>query len=119
MRSLIGMAVFAALAATPTLAQTQVPGHAGRDGTVNGHYTQEAAGCDYVVNYRGDFGGDPYLNDGWIMNQIACGDEGHYTYVIVNEGDPRYRGDPDWAEWGTWEYHVLIIPGEGNIVRKP
>ena len=118
MKNLIAATVLASLAAAPALAQTQVPGHASRAGTVNGHYTQEGAGCDYVVNYRGDFGGDAYLDDGWIINQIGC-PEGHYTYVIVNEDDPRYRGDPDWALWGNWEYKVLTIPGEGNIVRRP
>ncbi len=76
--------------------------------------------CDYVVNYRGDFGVDPSLDNGWIQNHINCSgydDNNHYNYLIVHETDPRYRGDPEWAIWGTWEYKVLTISGFGNLVR--
>lgn len=76
--------------------------------------------CDYVNNYRGDFGGDPFLDDGWIMNNISCtGYDGnsHWTYLIVHQTDPRYTGNPDFAIWGTWEYKVLVGSGTGNFVR--
>ncbi|MCC6617260.1 MAG: hypothetical protein IT320_27545 [Anaerolineae bacterium] len=76
--------------------------------------------CDYVVNYRVDYGNDPYSNEGWIMNQINCygyDDNGHYSYLIVSQTDPRYRGNPDWAVWGTWEYHVDVEWKLGNLVR--
>jgi hypothetical protein len=76
--------------------------------------------CDYVINYRGNFGGDPYLDSGWIMNQINChgfDDNGHYSYLIVHQSDPRYTGNPAWAVWGTWEYHVLVDGHNGNLVR--
>ena len=76
--------------------------------------------CDYIVNYRADFGNDPFMNSGWIHNNINChgfDDNGHYKYLIVHETDPRYRGNPDWAIWGTWEYHVLASSGAGNLVR--
>ncbi len=75
--------------------------------------------CDYVVNYRGTFENDPFMDTGWIMNNIRChGDEpGVYHYTIVNESDPRYRGNPEWAEWGNWEYHVLTESGIGNLIR--
>lgn len=76
--------------------------------------------CDYVVNYRGDFGGDPFLDNGWIQNHINCygyDDNNHYNYLIVHESDPRYEGNPDWTIWGTWEYHVLTISGFGNLAR--
>ena len=76
--------------------------------------------CDYVVNYRGDFGSDPFLDDGWIQNHINCygyDDNNHYNYLIVHQTDPRYTGNPDWAIWDTWEYHVLTISHEGNLVR--
>lgn len=76
--------------------------------------------CDYVVNYRADFGNDPYMNEGWIQNHINCGGyDGHaqYNYLIVSRTDPRYTGNPDWAEWGTWEYHVLTQSGSGNLVK--
>ena len=74
--------------------------------------------CDYVINYRADFGNDPFMNEGWIQNLISChgyDDNNQYNYFIVSQTDPRYTGDPDWAIWGTWEYHVLTISGEGNL----
>lgn len=76
--------------------------------------------CDYVINYRADFGNDPFMNEGWIQNHINCsGYDGHgeYNYLIVSRTDPRYTGNPDWAEWGTWEYHVLTVSGSGNLVK--
>lgn len=76
--------------------------------------------CDYVNNYRADFGNDPYMDEGWIQNHINCsGYDGnsHYNYLIVSSTDPRYTGNPDWAEWGTWEYHVLTQSGDGNLVK--
>ena len=76
--------------------------------------------CDYVVNYRATFENDPYMDTGWIQNHISCSgydDNNVYHYLIVHETDPRYTGNPDWSVWGTWEYHGLIISGEGNLVR--
>ena len=76
--------------------------------------------CDYVINYRADFGNDPFMDSGWIQNHINCSgydDNGHYNYLIVHETDPRYTGNPDWAIWGAWEYHVLTVSGQGNLVR--
>ncbi|MEX2323115.1 MAG: hypothetical protein WEA29_05020 [Acidimicrobiia bacterium] len=76
--------------------------------------------CDYQVQYRGRFDNTPFLNSGWIMNNIICtGYDGNasYNYLIVHETDPRYTGNPDWAIWGTWEYHILTISGFGNLVR--
>jgi hypothetical protein len=76
--------------------------------------------CDYVVNYRGSFENDPFLDSGWIQNHINCygfDDNGHYNYLIVHQTDPRYTGNPDWAIWGTWEFHVLTESGVGNLVR--
>lgn len=76
--------------------------------------------CRYVNNYRADYGDTPYMDNGWIQNHIVCSgvERGVYHYVIVSGTDPRYTGNPNWAEWGTWEYAVLVISGEGNIVRK-
>jgi hypothetical protein len=74
--------------------------------------------CDYVINYRADFGNDPFMNSGWIQNHINCygyDDNGHYNYLIVHSTDPRYTGDPAFAIWGDWEYHVLTISGQGNL----
>lgn len=75
--------------------------------------------CEYVVNYRATFENNPYMDTGWITNNIRChGDErGVYHYTIVHESDPRYRGNAEWAEWGNWEYHVLTESGVGNLVR--
>lgn len=76
--------------------------------------------CDYQVQYRGSFENDPFQDTGWIMNNINCqgyDDNGTYLYLIVNETDPRYTGNPNWAIWGNWEYHVLTTSGFGNLVR--
>jgi hypothetical protein len=76
--------------------------------------------CDYVVNYRGNFENDAFLDSGWILNAINCSgydDNNKYNYIIVNESDPRYTGNPNWAIWGNWEYHVLTTSHVGNLVR--
>ena len=75
--------------------------------------------CDYVVNYKGTFENDPFMDTGNIDNHIRCyGEEkGHYNYQIVHKTDPRYRGNPEWAVWGDWEYHVLTESGNGNLTR--
>jgi hypothetical protein len=76
--------------------------------------------CNYVNTYRGDFGDDPFMDNGWIQNHINCSgydDNGQYNYLIVHETDPRYKGNPDWAIWGNWEYKVLTMSGFGNLVR--
>ena len=76
--------------------------------------------CDYVNTYRADFGNDAFMDHGWIQNHINCAgfdDDGQYNYLIVSDTDPRYTGNPDWAIWGTWEYHVLTIGGEGNTAH--
>lgn len=76
--------------------------------------------CDYVVNYRGTFENNPFMDSGVIFNHIKCrgyDDNGTYNYQIVSESDPRYRGNPEWAIWGSWEYHVLTESGAGNVVR--
>lgn len=75
--------------------------------------------CDYVNNYRADFGNDPYMNAGWVQNHIRChgyDDNNHYNYLIVHSTDPRYTGNPDWAIWGDWEYHALTMSHVGNLV---
>lgn len=94
-------------------------------GTVGAVEDLEAATrttCDYVVNYRADFNNDPYMDAGWIQNHILCSGydyevPGQYNYLIVHETDPRYTGNPDWAIWGSWEYHVLTESGSGNLAK--
>jgi hypothetical protein len=76
--------------------------------------------CDYQVQYRANFENDPFMDSGWITNNINCSghdDNGTYNYLIVHETDPRFEGNPDHAIWGTWEYHVLTESGAGNLVR--
>ena len=77
--------------------------------------------CTYVNNYRATFNNDPYMDSGWIQNHIVCRgfERGAFNYLIVHKSDPRYSGNPDWALWGDWEYHVLTTSGSGNIVRRP
>ncbi|OHA21837.1 MAG: hypothetical protein A2849_02630 [Candidatus Taylorbacteria bacterium RIFCSPHIGHO2_01_FULL_51_15] len=80
--------------------------------------------CEYVINYRADFGNDPFMNQGWIQNHIVCRGYDYpkgavFYYLIVSDTDPRYTGDPDWAIWGNWEYFVLVVSGEGNLPRLP
>lgn len=119
---------------TPSFATT-VPGHQNArydtDGngypdagvSVTGVYSFVAdygtSVCTYHVQYRGSFENNPYLDTGWIKNNINCSGEysGTYNYLIVHQTDPRYTGNPEWAEWGTWEYHVLTVSGSGNIAR--
>jgi hypothetical protein len=83
----------------------QVPGHAKqeRQGKVVTHYTQESDGCDYVVNTLGDFGGDPYLNDGQMMNRLVCDDGSVITYHIFHNTHPAFTGERE-TIWGSWEY---------------
>lgn len=75
--------------------------------------------CRYENVYRADFGDTPFMDEGWIINAINCTgmDKGSYLFQIVSQSDPRYTGNPDWAVWGTWEYHVLVESGNGNLVR--
>lgn len=76
--------------------------------------------CDYIVNYRGKFENDPFLNSGWIQNNINCSgydDNNHYFYLIVHKTDPRFRGNPEWSVWGDWEYHTLTVSKQGNLAR--
>ena len=73
--------------------------------------------CDYVINYQGTFENTPFQDTGHIDNHIRChGVDGNatYTYQIVHQTDKRYRGNPEWAVWGNWEYHVLTQGGQGN-----
>lgn len=92
----------------------------GTVGAVDDLAAETLSSCRYVNNYRADFGNDPYMNSGWIQNHIVCdGYDGHatYNYLIVHASDPRYTGNPDWAVWGTWEYHVLTESGSGNLAK--
>jgi hypothetical protein len=76
--------------------------------------------CDYVINYRGAFDNDPFLDTGWITNHIRC--DGYapsavYNTLFVHKTDPRYVGNPALAIWGDWEIHVDTQSGFGNWAR--
>jgi hypothetical protein len=81
--------------------------------------------CDYVVNYRADFGNDYFMNSGWVQNHIKCsgyfvknGDTPrHENWTIVHKTDPRYEGNPDESKFeGDWEYHTHTISKEGSVL---
>ena len=75
--------------------------------------------CDYVINYRADFGNDPSMDQGSIHNNIKCSgvDKGAYNSIIVSDQDPRYTGNPDRSIWGNWEYIVDTASGRGNMAN--
>lgn len=75
--------------------------------------------CVYQVQYKGMFNDTPYLDSGWIKNEINCSgiEKGTFNSTIVHMTDPRYRGDEDNAIWGDWEYHVNTESGVGNIAN--
>ena len=128
----LASAALLALPAAASAASTVVPGQQDRydadnngfpdaGQVVNGRYSETVSFgdtvCKLVVTYRGDFGNDPFLNSGEISNHYQCkGPDGNqtYNYQIVSSDDPRYRGNPEWAVFGTWEYHVLTQGGQGN-----
>lgn len=73
--------------------------------------------CYYKNQYQGSFGNDPYLDMGWIKNNVVCkGYEPDNRNVLwVHESDPRYTGSGEPAFGGTWEVHVDSRRGEGNV----
>ncbi|WP_278237346.1 hypothetical protein [Isoptericola sp. AK164] len=96
---------------------TTVPGQQGRDGTVDGVDELDpdtVVTCDYQVIYRGDFGDDPSLDDGWIKNNIRCDDGTTYNSTYVRSEVPRYTGEH--PIWGSWDIEVSTVSGTGNTV---
>lgn len=78
--------------------------------------------CDYKVEYRGKFQNDPFLDSGWVQNQINCtgyDDNSNRNFIIVHKTDPRYTGTRPEAFGGDWEYHVDARKKEGNILTRP
>lgn len=78
--------------------------------------------CKYKVQYRGGFENDPFLDNGWVKNNINCNGYAYdkaYTenYTIVHKTDSRYTGEKPATFGGDWEYHVYTIGGQGNVVR--
>ena len=89
-----------------------VPGHQKqeRQGDVVTHFTQTAeengVTYDYVVNTRGDFGGDPYLNSGQMMNRVK-GDDGSTTVYIIRHEDFGGQNPNSGYIWGSWTIRTL------------
>ena len=90
-------------------------------------------GFDYQsvndIAYRGHLGGTSIITD-YANDKLGFWDRTVnklYTNFLnakfvedtkkSRQPVPRYTGNPDWAIWGTWEYHVLTISGFGNLVR--
>jgi hypothetical protein len=73
--------------------------------------------CYYKVQYQGSFGDDPYLDMGWIRNNVVCrGYEPDSRNVLfVSEEDHRYTGEGE-PIWNTWEYFVDARRGQGNVL---
>lgn len=83
------------------------------DGTVTRvEFSTDEHGNQLIMPYRGDFGGDPYLDDGWVMNIYTHEDfHGYITiYRFVHETDPRYTGEN--PIWGSWDFDLEIHGGQ-------
>ncbi|QHE53713.1 hypothetical protein [Pontibacillus sp. HMF3514] len=106
---------------------TVVPGHQTYDGgipdgDVTGVYTEESeyegVVYHYRVQYRGDFGGDPYLDSGWMTNHITNTEtKEKFFLLIVHESDPRYTGEGT-PIWGSWEYHLSVNGNQSDPVEN-
>lgn len=77
--------------------------------------------CNYEVIYRGDFMGDPFLDNGWIRNNISCSGylyENTQTFntLYVHETDPRYSEELE-PIWGSWGIFVDAVGGTGNAAN--
>lgn len=74
--------------------------------------------CYYKVQYRGTFGNDPYMDTGWVKNEVVCKgyEPDNRTILWVHESDPRYTGDGKPAFGGDWEVHVDSQRGLGNVL---
>lgn len=73
--------------------------------------------CYYKVQYQGSFGDDPYLDMGWIRNNVVCKgyEPDNRNVLFVSQEDERYTGEGE-PIWGTWEYFVDARRGEGNVL---
>lgn len=77
--------------------------------------------CDYQIQYRGTFENDPFLDSGWIKNNIVCrgySGTGAFNSVIVHRTDPRFLDTGYGPGWGPdWEYFVDTWSGYGNVAN--
>ncbi len=63
-----------------------------------------------IMPFRGDFGGTPFLADGWMMNVNLHKDGMAGLYIIVHESDPRWSEDLE-PIWGSWAIFLEIEAG--------
>ena len=72
--------------------------------------------CTYQNVYRGTYNNDPYMDSGWISNQINCTgyEKGTYNATYVSQDDPRYTGTGT-RIWVTWEVHRDTWSQYGNV----
>ena len=68
--------------------------------------------CDYVINYRGDFGNDPFMDSGWVQNHIKCS-----GYSVKNGDIPRSTNFT--IDYPGGQYRVYTVSKEGNILVVP
>lgn len=75
--------------------------------------------CSVRVIYRGRFGGDPFLERGWVRNDIRCEgvDDGRHARLYVHESDDRFSGERE-PVWGDWEI-LEEAPGAPGAIIHP
>lgn len=73
-------------------------------------FMEREDGWHTIMPYRGDFGGDPYLEDGWILNVNLNKDGMAGLYIIVHESDPRWSEDLE-TIWGSWAIFQEVEAG--------
>jgi len=68
-------------------------------------HSQAPEGWYLIMPYRGDFGGTPHLDDGWIINVWTDRDGQATLYIMVHESDPRWSEDLDelWVSWAMFQ----------------
>ncbi|MFW6109883.1 MAG: hypothetical protein ACOC6Q_00420 [Patescibacteria group bacterium] len=75
------------------------------EGTVTRvEFQEEDDGWYLIMPYRGDFDGDPYLDDGWIINVWTDREGNAWVYMFVHDTDPRFTGEN--PIWGSWDWFL-------------
>ena len=54
------------------------------------HFCECDDGWYLIMPFRGDFGGGPYLDDGWVINVWTDREGNAWVYIFVHESDPRH-----------------------------
>jgi hypothetical protein len=76
---------------------------------------REDGGWYLIMPYRGSFGGDPYLDDGWIINVWTDRQGQCWLYILVHDSDPR-ADHSSASVWGTWNWFLGV--GAGSQTGK-